>query len=94
MAYMAFANQNFEAALVWIAKSHPPVSSRRVREDITFSMIEAATGPARPVFALRRLGRFRRQVRMVARSVVRNFLSRLMCHSRLMASLRVLQHSE
>ena len=34
------------------------------------------------------------QVRMASRSEARKFLSRLMCHSRLMASLRVLQHSE
>jgi hypothetical protein len=35
-----------------------------------------------------------RQAQMVARSMVRNFLSRFMYHSRLMASLRVLQRSE
>jgi opacity protein-like surface antigen len=34
------------------------------------------------------------QVRMASRSEARKFLSRLMCHSRLMASLRVLQHSK
>jgi hypothetical protein len=34
------------------------------------------------------------QIQMASRSVPRNFLSRLICHSRLMASLRVLQHSE